>query len=292
MLPALIALAPGPRQSKAKVLFVMRELNMLIIGERINTSRKAVNEAVEKRDAVFVAADVQRQVKAGADYIDVNAGSRIASEIEDMKWLVEIIEAAVDVPLTLDSPDPKVLQAIVPKVKKRPMINSTTAESNRFEAMKAVLQERECDIVALCMDDRGIPKTVEEALRNASFLVQNLTQLGIPLERIHLDPLIQPIGVNKDNGILAVETIRSLHREFPGVRTICGLSNVSFGLPNRFLVNRLFMVLCTGAGLTGAIVDPLDQKMMTHILVAETLMGQDDFCLQYLKANRAGTLVG
>lgn len=180
MLPALIALAPGPRQSKAKVLFVMGKLNMLIIGERINTSRKAVNEAVEKRDAVFVAADVQRQVKAGADYIDVNAGSRIASEIEDMKWLVEIIEAAVDVPLTLDSPDPKVLQAIAPKVKQRPMINSTTAESNRFEAMKAVLQERECDIVALCMDDRGIPKTVEESLRSASFLVQNLTQLGIP----------------------------------------------------------------------------------------------------------------
>jgi 5-methyltetrahydrofolate--homocysteine methyltransferase len=104
--------------------------------------------------------------------------------------------------------------------------------------------------------------------------------------------MIQPLSVNKDNGILAVETIRSLHREFPGVRTICGLSNVSFGLPNRFLVNRLFMVLCIGAGLTGALMDPLDQKMMTNILVAETLMGQDDFCWQYLKANRTGTLVG
>ncbi|MCJ7495376.1 MAG: dihydropteroate synthase [Deltaproteobacteria bacterium] len=264
---------------------------MLIVGERINTSRKAVNEAVGKRDGTYITMDVQKQVKAGADYIDVNAGSRIGSEMEDMKWLVEIIEAAVDVPLTLDSPDPKVLQAIAPKVKKRPMINSTTAESNRFEAMKAVLQERECDVVALCMDDWGIPKTVEESLRSASFLVQNLTHLGIPLERIHLDPLIQPIGVNKDNGVLAVETIRSLHREFPGVRTICGLSNVSFGLPNRFLVNRLFMVLCIGAGLTGAIVDPLDRKMMTNILLAETLVGRDDYCMKYLKATRAGTLV-
>jgi 5-methyltetrahydrofolate--homocysteine methyltransferase len=103
--------------------------------------------------------------------------------------------------------------------------------------------------------------------------------------------MIQPISVNKDNGILAVETIRSLHREFPGVRTICGLSNVSFGLPNRFLVNRLFMVLCIGAGLTGAIVDPLDRKMMTNILLAETLVGRDDYCTKYLKATRAGTLV-
>jgi 5-methyltetrahydrofolate--homocysteine methyltransferase len=103
--------------------------------------------------------------------------------------------------------------------------------------------------------------------------------------------MIQPISVNNKNGALALETIRRIHREFPGVRTICGLSNVSFGLPKRFLVNRIFMVLCIGAGLMGAIVDPLDQKMMTHILVAETLVGRDDYCMKYLRANRAGTLV-
>ena len=171
------------------------------------------------------------------------------------------------------------------------MINSTTAEKNRFEAMKAIFQEREIEIVALCLDERGIPTSVDAALENASFLVKNLTRLGIPLQRIHLDPMIQPIGVSKDNGILAMETIRRLHQEFSGVQTICGLSNVSFGLPNRFLINRIFMVLCIGAGLKGAIVDPLDQKMMTNILVAETLVGRDDYCMKYLKANRAGTLV-
>lgn len=161
---------------------------MLIVGERINTSRHSVNEAVEKRDAAYIMADVQKQVKAGADYIDVNAGSRIGSEMDDMKWLVEVVEAAVDVPVAVDSPDPKVLQAIARMVKQRPMINSTTAESTRLEAMKGVLQERECDIVALCMDDRGIPKTVDEALNNASFLVQNLTQLGVPSRESTLIP--------------------------------------------------------------------------------------------------------
>jgi 5-methyltetrahydrofolate--homocysteine methyltransferase len=264
---------------------------MLIVGERINTSRKPVNEAVEKRDAAYITADVQKQVKAGANYIDVNAGSRIGSERDDVNWLVGVIEAAVDVPLALDSPDPKVLSAMVKKVKQSPMINSTTAEASRFEVMKGVIQERECDIVALCMDERGIPTTVEQLLENASRLVKDLTQLKVPLERIHLDPMIQPISVNKDNGTLAMESIRRLHQEFPGVRTICGLSNISFGLPNRFLVNRLFMVLCIGSGLTGAIVDPLDQKMMTNIIVAETLVGKDEFCLRYLKANRAGILV-
>ena len=265
---------------------------MLIVGERINTSRKPVNEAVEKRDAAYITADVQKQVKAGADYIDVNSGSRIGSEMEDLRWLVDVIEAAVNVPLALDSPDPNVLLAMMKRVKQKPMINSTTAEASRFEAMKAVVQERECDLVALCMDERGIPRSVDQILGNASSLVQNLTKLGMSIEKIHLDPMIQPISVNKENGTLAVETIRRLHREFPGVKTICGLSNISFGLPNRFLVNRLFMVLCIGAGLTGALVDPLDQKMMTNILVTETLVGKDNFCLKYLKASRAGTLVG
>jgi len=264
---------------------------VLIIGERINTSRKGVNEAVEKRDAAYITVDIHKQAQAGANYIDVNAGSRIGSEMEDMNWLVEVVEAAAEIPLSLDSPDPNVLMAMTKKAKKKPMINSTTAEKSRFEAMKAVVQQRECEVVALCMDERGIPSAVDQALENASFLVKNLTQLGIPIESIHLDPMIQPISVNGKNGPLALETIRRIHQEFPGVRTVCGLSNVSFGLPHRFLVNRTFLILCIGAGLTGAIVDPLDQKMMSNILVAETLVGRDDYCVRYLKANRAGTLV-
>jgi 5-methyltetrahydrofolate--homocysteine methyltransferase len=263
---------------------------MLIVGERINTSRKAVNEAVEKRDAAYITDDVQKQAKAGANYIDVNAGSRIGSEMEDLSWLIEVAEAAVEVPLSLDSPDPKVLMTLIKKAKKRPMINSTTAEKDRFEAMKAVFQAREAEVVALCMDERGIPGAVDQALENAHFLVKNLNQLGIPAQSIHLDPMIQPVSVNNKNGLLALETIRRIHQEFPGVKTVCGLSNVSYGLPKRFLVNRTFMVLAIGAGLTGAIVDPLDQKMMTNILVAETLAGRDDYCMKYLKANRAGKL--
>ena len=265
---------------------------MLIVGERINTSRKAVNEAVENRNAAYIAEDAKKQSEAGAHYIDVNAGSRIGSELADITWLVETVEGAVENPLSLDSPDPKVLLALAKRVKKDPMINSTTAERPRFEQMKSVFQERESQIIALCMDERGIPTSTDQALENASFLVKSLTQLGVPLRNIHLDPMIQPISVNKDNGVLAMETMRRLHQEFPGVQTICGLSNVSYGLPSRFLINRTFMVLCIGAGLTGAIVDPLDQKMMTHILVAETLVGRDDYCMKYLKASRAGILVG
>lgn len=265
---------------------------MIIVGERINSSRQAINEAIEKRDINFLAAEVRKQAEAGADYIDLNAGSRVGREGEDLLWLIQVAEEASEKPLSLDSPDPQVLLAAVRQVQKRPMINSTTAEKSRFQAMKRVILERECEIIALCMDDQGIPKNTDQVLKNAAFLVENLTRWGISPQNIHLDPLIQPLSVQKDNGLLALKTIRRLRQEFPGVRTICGLSNISFGLPNRFLLNRIFVVLCLGAGLEGAILDPLDKKLMTNILVAETLLGKDDFCLRFLRANRAGTLIG
>jgi cobalamin-dependent methionine synthase I len=265
-------------------------MKMLIVGERINTSRKALNEAVERRDGASISAEARKQSDAGAAYIDVNAGSRIGTEMADVTWLVETVEAAVETPLSLDSPDPRVLLAMCKKVRKSPLINSTTAERKRFEEMQTVFQERESDIVALCMDDRGIPSSADQVLENAHFLVSGLSKIGVPLERIHLDPLIQPVSVKSKNGSSVLEAIRRIHAEFPGVRTICGLSNISYGLPNRFLMNRTFMVLCIGAGLTGAIMDPLDQKMMTNILTAETLVGRDSHCMRYLKANRAGTL--
>ena len=132
---------------------------MLIVGERINTSRKAVNEAVEKRDAAYIQADVKAQVEAGADIIDVNAGSRSASELDDLQWLINVIEEAVPARLSLDSSNPEVLAAVVGKVRDLPMLNSTTAEKARFEKMAPVIKERECDVVALCIGERGVPKS-------------------------------------------------------------------------------------------------------------------------------------
>jgi cobalamin-dependent methionine synthase I len=263
---------------------------MLIVGERINTSRKPVDEAVEKHDTAYIAGDVKRQVQAGVDFIDVNAGSRHGRELDDLKWLVEVVEGAVETPLALDSPDAKVLLEMVKRVKKPPMVNSTTAEKKRFECMIPVIQERNCDIVALCMDDEGIPASVEESMKTAFFLVNELTKLGMPPSNIHLDPLTQPISVKSKNGEAAITAIRRIRKEFPEVKTICGVSNISFGLPNRFLLNRLFIVLCIGAGLTGAIVDPLDQKMMTHIIGGEALTGKDPYCMKYLKTYRTGQL--
>jgi 5-methyltetrahydrofolate--homocysteine methyltransferase len=263
---------------------------MLIVGERINTSRKAVNEAVEKRDAAYIQADVKAQVEAGADIIDVNAGSRSASELEDLRWLISVIEEAVPARLSLDSSTPDALAAVVNTVRDMPMLNSTTAETARFDKMASVITKRECDVVALCIDDRGVPKTSDQILENAAKLVTRLEAIGVKRERIHLDPLVQAVSVDNKAALVFLEAIERINREIPGVKTVCGLSNVSFSLPKRPLVNRTFLALAMRAGLQGALIDPLDKKLMATLRATMVLLGQDSFCRTYLKAFRAGRL--
>ncbi|MBW2306271.1 MAG: dihydropteroate synthase [Deltaproteobacteria bacterium] len=264
---------------------------MLIVGERINTSRKKVDEAVGARDAAYIQNDVKAQVAAGAHYIDVNAGSRLGSELSDVLWLIEIVQEAADVPLAVDSPSPEVLMKAMERVRHRPMINSTTAEKERFEKMRPVISSRECDIVALCMDDRGMPRDAAQVLENARRLVADLEAMGIARDRIYLDPLIQPISTDVRMGMVALEAIARIHEELPGVHTICGLSNISFGLPERHLINRNFLALAMGAGLSAAILDPLDDKLMTTLITTRALLGQDEYCMNYIRASREGKLI-
>jgi len=176
-------------------------------------------------------------------------------------------------------------------VSARPLLNSITAEQKRFDQMKPVIQGRECDIVALCMDDEGPPKTVDKILKNAERLIHDLEILGVTHNRIYLDPLIQPLSINVQSGLIVLEAIRLIQKEFPGVHTICGISNISYCLPGRALINRVFLGMAMEAGLYAAILDPLDKKVMTHIRVIEMLLGQDDFCLNYIRAFREGKIL-
>lgn len=263
---------------------------MLVVGERINTSRKQIDEAVERRDASFIQDDVRAQVDAGAQIIDVNAGSRIGSELDDLIWLIDVIQGSVPVRLSLDSSDPHCLIEAIRRVHDTPMVNSTTAEKVRFEKMVPVIQERECDIVALCMDDRVIPKSLDQVLENAERLIRDLEALGVKRGRIYLDPLIQPMSTDTGAGVMALEAIDQILREFDGVNTICGLSNISFGLPKRPLINRTFLTLAMRAGLSAALVDPLDKRLMSTLKATALLLGKDDYCMDYISAFREGRL--
>jgi cobalamin-dependent methionine synthase I len=264
---------------------------MLIIGERINTSRKPVNEAVANRDAAYIKTDVMSQLDSGADLIDVNAGSRRNTEVDDLCWLIETIQNALpDVRLCIDSPNPDSLKAVLDKVEHPPMLNSTTGESARFRAMGPVIQMRECDIVALCIDDRGIPRSAAQTMENGARLVLDLESLGVKRERIYLDPVVHTVSTSPNAALMALETIVRVRRELDGVNIICGLSNISFGLPRRPLVNSAFLTLAMKAGMNAAILDPLDKKLMGTLRATAILLGQDRWCQAYTRAFREGRL--
>ena len=263
----------------------------VIVGERINTSRERVLEAVEKRDAGYIQDDVRRQEEAGATYIDVNAGAQVSSEMEDLKWLLNTIQDAVSIPLCIDSADPEVIRGALDIVQRPPMINSISLEQNRFEPMLDFLKDRECRVVALCMSDKGMPKSSDEVIERAGRLIEGLEGIGMERDHIYVDPLIQPISTDVSKGVMAMESVRGIMGQYPGVHTICGLSNVSFGLPERRIINRSFLPLLMTAGLDAAILDPLDDAIMTILKTTWMLLGNDPYCMEYIKAVRAGKIV-
>jgi cobalamin-dependent methionine synthase I len=265
---------------------------MVIVGEKINTSRKRIEEAVEKRDSAFISRVAREQAEAGANYIDVNAGTFLEDEVNRLCWLVETVQSEVDLPLSLDSPNPNALSEAIKHHKGEPMINSISLESERFQLLLPLVTAHPCSVVALCMSQTAMPTTVEERIEVGSELIGKLTDRGIPLEKIYVDPLIQPVSVDTSMGIAALGAIDRIMRDFPGVNTICGLSNISFGLPLRRLVNRNFLALAISYGLSAAILDPTDKQLMATLLSIEMLLSKDEYCEKFITAYQSGLIAG
>jgi len=265
---------------------------MVIVGEKINTSRKSVEEAVRKRDATFIAKVAREQAEAGANYIDVNAGTFLEQEVDYLCWLVETVQSEVALPLSLDSPNPKALSEAMKRHKGEPMINSISLEEERFKSLLPVITSQPCRVVALCMAKTSMPTTTEERVQVGSELVEKLTGEGFPLEKIYVDPLVQPVSVDTSMGVATLGAIKKIMNDFPGINTICGLSNISFGLPERGLINRNFLALCLAYGLSAAILDPTDKQLMATLLTVEMLLGQDEYCGDFIDAYQNGRILG
>lgn len=265
---------------------------MIIVGEKINTSRKSIEGAVKRRDTAFIAKVAREQAGAGASYIDVNAGTFVESEAENLCWLVETVQDEVDLPLCLDSPNPEALMKAMRLHRGEPMINSISLERERFEALFPVVTSRPCHIIALCMAETSMPTTIEERVQVGSELIGKLAGGGVPLTRIYVDPLIQPVSVDTGMGIAALGAISRIMSDFPGVNTVCGLSNISFGLPERRLINRNFLALCVCHGLSAAILDPTDRQLMATLLSVEMLLGRDEYCQNFIDAYEKGLVSG
>ena len=259
---------------------------MIIVGELINASRKAIAAAIESKDRESIQKIAKDEFAAGADFIDVNAGVFVDEEVDYLKWLVATVQAAVEGPCSIDSPDPRAIETALSVHKGTAMINSISMEKERYENLIPIISGTDLKVVALCMSDGGMPETTDDRLAIADKLVNGLVQNNIPLDNIYVDPLVQPVSTNDNFGREFLDAIELIMSEFEGVHTMCGLSNVSFGLPERKFLNQNFMVMAITKGLGGAIINPLDNRMMANIIAAETLVGKDDFCTEYLRAYR------
>jgi 5-methyltetrahydrofolate--homocysteine methyltransferase len=266
-------------------------MHFTIIGELLNTSRPGIQKAVAQRDANTIQQLVKSQEEKGAAYIDINTGAGIQTEIQDMQWLILTVQAVASVPLCIDSPDPHVLESAWDILDQPPMINSISLEKNRFPQMLDLLKGRDCQVVALCMDDTSMPKTAAQVCHRAKALVSGLAGI-LDTDAIWIDPLVGPVSTHTGNGLMALEAMAAIKKEIPGIKTVCGLSNISFGLPSRRIINRTFLTLMMNQGLDGAIVDPLDRNLTAAIKTTQMLLGQDDYCMGFMDHCAANPIQG
>lgn len=263
---------------------------MIIVGELINTSRKSIEHAVREKDAAFIQSVAKSQAAAGSDYIDVNAGTFLEKEVEYLPWLVETAQAAVDLPCCLDSPNPSALQRAMAVHRGVPMINSISLEADRYDQLLPVATQSKCRLVALCMSRTAMPTTAEDRVDVAGRLIDGLTKAGMAPSDIFIDPLVQPVSVDIRMGAAVLDAIGMIRDRYPEVNIICGLSNISFGLPERKLINRFFLSLAIGRGLSAAILDPTDRAIIATLRTALMLTGQDEYCADYIDAYESGLL--
>ena len=265
---------------------------MLIIGELINGTRGRIKQAIEQRDGDYIGQLAAQQAEAGAAFIDCNPGTVGDQEVTDMQWLVETIQDATDNPISFDSPNPEAIKRALDVYTggARPMINSITLETEHLEAMLPLVKQAQSNVIALAMSDEGMPSQPGQREEVARQLIDLLTDAGLEPTQIFVDALIAPVSAEPQAGRLALQAIAGIRQYCPNCHITSGLSNISYGLPNRRLLNRVFLAMAMHAGMDSAVMDPLDGKIMAQLRTAEALLGQDEFCMNYLQAHRAGKL--
>ena len=262
-----------------------------IIGERINMTRKKIKEEVWNRNAAYIEEQARKQAEAGATHIDVNAGGDPSKEVEDMIWLTEVVSGATDLPLVFDSTNAEALgQGLQRCNRPGTTINSITGEKVRIESILPLVQKYNTGIVALTMDDNGMPEDYEGRMAITRSLVQIAKDAGIGQDRLYFDHLTRPASTNPGQARYILQAIQATREEFPEAHIVLGLSNISYGVPQRNNLNRAFFAMLIAAGADGAIIDPTEPGIINTLYSSRAVLGQDEYCMEYLMAYREGRL--
>ncbi len=256
----------------------------VLIGERINPAgKKKLSEALKAGNLEVVHQEAIAQTQAGADILDVNVGTFGVDEVALLPQAVKVVMDAVEVPLCIDSAVPEAIEAALKVYKGKPLINSVTGEEHSLAKVLPLVREYGAAVIGLVQDDRGIPKDSEQRLAIARKLVERAEKAGIPREDIIIDCLVFAVGADPSSGPAVLESIQKIKTEL-GVNLTMGASNVSFGLPDRELINNAFVAMAIGAGINCLIVDVA--KIRPIVLAADLLLNHDNRARRYISAYR------
>ena len=270
--------------SPKKEVIIGDDQPTVLIGERINpTGKKKLAEALKAGNLEIVRQEALAQVQAGADILDVNVGTFGVDEVALLPKAVQMVMDTVDVPLCLDSSNPDALEAALKVYKGKPLVNSVTGEDHSLKRVLPLIKKYGAAVIGLVQDDEGIPKDTERRIRIAHKIVEKVEAAGISREDLVIDCLAFAVGAEPASGVAVMEAIRRIKAEL-GVNMTMGASNVSFGLPERELLNNAFVVMAIAAGATCLIVDVA--KVRPIILAADLVLGRDRRARRYIEAYR------
>ena len=272
--------------SATQNVFISRQLPTAIIGERINpTGRKKLQQELKAGNFDTVKADALAQIEAGAAILDVNAGVPQADEPALLVHMVEVLTELSDVPLCIDTANVKALEAALKVYSGKALVNSVNGEEKKLETILPLIKQHDAAVIGLTMDDEGIPKTVEKRIEIAGKIIDRAAKFGIGLEDIVIDPLAMSMGADDQAGKMALDAVEAIFNAF-GVNITMGCSNVSFGIPDRELINGAFLAMAIRCGLTCPITNPLLAEVVTSILAADLSMGRDEFAGNWIGGYR------
>jgi 5-methyltetrahydrofolate--homocysteine methyltransferase len=273
-------------KSEKKEVTIGFDKPFVIIGEKLNpTGIKKLGQALVERNMDYVKHLAKRQVDWGADVLDVNVGHPQIEEAEVMPLVVEAVQSVVDVPLCIDSNEPKILEAGLNAIKGgKPLVNSVNGEEKQLSTVLPIVKARGAAVIGLTIADEGIPPTAEGRLAAAAKVIERATKIGIPIEDIIIDPLVMTVGHDSKAATVTLKAIELIKKEFD-VNISLGASNVSFGLPDRHSVNAAMLSIAMLTGATTSITDPI--KLGSTIRATDLLLGRDPNSMRYLKYFRA-----
>ncbi len=260
---------------------------MIIIGEKINGSIPSMGKAIAERNEEWIKDIAKKQADAGADFIDCCASVDV-DEVETLHWMIDLIQSVTDTPISVDSPSAQACVDAMKYCNKPGLINSVSGEGNKIDIVFPVIADTKWQVMALLCDDSGIPKSAADRIRVLDHIMAKAKEYGIAENRIHIDPLVEMLCTAEDGIAVLLEVMAYAKEHYPGVHLSGAISNISFNLPYRKIINIAFAVMSITAGMDSAVMDPLNRDLRGAIYATEALKGEDDYCMEYIGAFREG----